>query len=141
MIELAKLTGEIEGHRFQCQMQTGETLFAPFVMQGTDVTMPSQDWVDANKDKFLVVVGFLGDQLYDPLILGFYPVKGADSNEYNTTDRLFKMFVKLIDQLLKAKVNTQIGPQPFMGDTIQVFNDIKSELDEITKLMGELKVE
>lgn len=37
----------------------------------------------------------------------------------------------LIDKLLAAKVNTSLGPQPFMPDTIQALNELKSTLNEI----------
>lgn len=139
MIEFAKITGEMDGTNLQVRMRTGEHLYAPIVVSGVGATLPSKEWIDANKDSFLALVTYEGDTFYDPMVIGFFPVKGADSSEYNTTDRVYKMFVKLIEQLLKAKVNTQIGPQPFMPDTIQVFNDIKTELDEIGKLMLTLK--
>lgn len=139
MIEFAKITGEMEDNNLQVRMKTGECLFAPMIVPGMDVTLPTQDWIDANKDSFLALVTYEGETFYDPMVIGFYPVKGADSTSYNTTDRMFKMIVKLVEQLLKAKTNTQLGPQPFMPDTIQVLNDIKKELDEVGKLMMDFK--
>lgn len=135
MIEFGKITGEIDGNRLCVKMRTGESLFAPLAIMGTNVSVPSNDWVTANKDNFLALVTYEKDMYISPMIIGFYPVKGADSSLYNTTERLLTVITKLIEQLLKAKVNTQIGPQPFMQDTMQVFNDIKKELDEITKLI------
>lgn len=140
MIEFGKITGEVENNLLQVQMRTGEHLFAPVVVMGTNVSVPSEDWVTANKDNFLALVTYEKDMPISPMIIGFYPVSGADSATYNTTERLLAMITKLIEQLLKAKVNTQIGPQPFMPDTIKVFNDIKKELEEITKLILPIKL-
>ena len=139
MIEYAKMTGEVEGNLIQVRMRTGECIFAPMVVVGTSATVPSKEWVTENKDSFLALITYEGQDYNDPMMIGFFPVKGADSSVYNTTDRMFKMLYKLIEQLLKAKVNTQIGPQPFMPDTITVFNEVKTELDEIQKLMSDLK--
>lgn len=139
MIEFAKITGEMEGTNLQVRMRTGEHLYAPIVVSGIGATLPTKEWISANKDSFLALVTYEGDTFYDPMVIGFFPVKGADSSSYNTTDRVYRMFLKLIEQLLKAKVNTQIGPQPFMPDTIQVFNEIKKELDDVGKLMLDLK--
>lgn len=139
MIDFAKITGDVDGHRIEVQMPTGEHLYAPLLVIGTATTFPTEEWVRENKDNFLAVISYEGSRCYDSMILGFYPVKGADSTSYNTTDRMFKMLVKLVEQLLKAKTNTQLGPQPFMADTIQVLSDIKSELDEIGKLMLDFK--
>lgn len=141
MIEFAKITGDMEGHRIEVQMPTGEHLYAPLLVCGTTTTIPTQEWIDNNKDNFLAVITYEGSRCYDPMVLGFYPVIGADSTSYNTTDRTYKMLVKLVAQLLVAKVNTQLGPQPFMTDTIKVLNEIKDELEEVGKLMMDLKVE
>ena len=140
MIEFGKITGEVEDNLMQVKMRTGENLFAPLTVIGTDVSIPSEQWVKDNKDNFLALVTYEKDMYISPMIIGFYPVKGADSSSYNTTERLLAMVTKLIEQLLKAKVNTQIGPQPFMSDTIQVLNDIKKELDEIAKLILPVKL-
>lgn len=141
MIDFAKITGEMDGNRIEVRMPTGEHLFSPIMLNGTAVTFPSEEWIKNNKDNFLAVISYEGSRCYDSMVLGFYPVKGADSTSYNTTDRMFKMLVKLVDQLLKAKTNTQIGPQPFMADTIQVLNEIKKELEEVGKLMLDFKIE
>lgn len=140
MIEFGKITGEVENNLMQVTLRTGESLFAPIAVVGTDVSIPSADWVNINKDNFLALVTYEKDMYISPMIIGFYPVKGADSSSYNTTERLLAMVTKLIEQLLKAKVNTMLGPQPFMPDTIRVFNDIKKELDEIVKLILPVKL-
>ena len=141
MIEFAKITGEMEGNRIEVKLPTGEHLYSPIMLNGTAVTFPSEEWIKNNKDNFLAVITYEGSRCYDSMVLGFYPVKGADSTSYNTTDRMFKMLVKLVDQLLKAKTNTQIGPQPFMADTIKVLNEIKKELEDVGKLMLDYKSE
>lgn len=130
----------MDGHRLEVMMPTGECLFAPLLVVGTSVTVPTQEWINKHKDDFLAVVTYEGTECYDSMILGFYPVKGANSDSYNTTDQMFRILVKLIDQLLKAKTNTQIGPQPFMQDTIKVLNDLKKELEETSKLMGKISL-
>lgn len=140
MIEFGKITGEVDNNLLRVRLRTGESLYAPMVVVGTDVSIPSEDWITENKDKFLALVTYEKDMLISPMIIGFYPVQGAESATYNTTERLLAVVTKLIEQLLKAKVNTQIGPQPFMSDTIQVFNDVKKELEEITKLILPIKL-
>lgn len=140
MIEFGKITGEVDNNLLQVKMRTGESLYAPMAVVGTDVSIPSEDWVKENKDNFLALVTYEKDMPISPIIIGFYPVKGADSSVYNTAERLLAVVTKLLEQLLKAKVNTQIGPQPFMPDTIQVFNDIKKELEDITKLILPVKL-
>lgn len=140
MIEFGKITGEMDSNLIQVKMRTGECLYAPMTVVGTDVSIPSKEWVKNNKDNFLALVTYEKDMYISPMIIGFYPVKGADSSTYNTTERLLSMCVKLVEQLLKAKVNTLLGPQPFMPDTIKVFTDIKNELDEIGKLILPVKL-
>lgn len=140
MIEFGKITGEVENNLMQVKMRTGESLFAPIAVVGTGVSIPSEEWVQSNKDSFLALVTYEKDMYISPMIIGFYPVKGADSSTYNTSERLLSVVVKLVEQLLKAKVNTQIGPQPFMPDTIKVFSDIKKELEDILKLILPVKL-
>lgn len=135
MIEFAKITGEMEGTNLQVRMRTGECLFAPMVVLGIGATLPTQEWIDQHKEEFLAMVSYEGETFYDPMVIGFFPVKGADSTKHNTTYRTFMMLIKLVEQLLQAKVNTQLGPQPFMQDSIKVFNEIKDELESISKLM------
>lgn len=140
MIEFGKITGEVDNNLIQVRMRTGESLFAPLAVIGTGVSLPSEDWVMSNKDNFLALVTYEKDMYISPMIIGFYPVKGADSSSYNTSERLLAMVIKLVEQLLTAKVNTMLGPQPFMPNTIQVLNDIKGELNEITKLILPIKL-
>lgn len=130
----------MDGHRIQVTMRTGESLYAPITVMGTDVSVPSKEWFATNKDNFMALVTYEKDILLSPMIIGFFPVMGADSSSYNTTERLLSATLQLLEQLLKAKVNTMIGPQPFMPDTIQVFTTIKQELEEIQKLILPLKL-
>lgn len=140
MIEFGKITGEVDGNLVQVRLRMGESFFAPMAVVGTDVSVPSEEWISANKDNFLALVSYEKDIYESPIIVGFYPVKGADSSSYNTTERLLAMVTKLVEQLLKAKVNTLLGPQPFMVDTLQVLNEVKTELAEIKKLILPIKL-
>lgn len=140
MIEFGKITGEMEDNLLQVKMRTGECIYAPITTIGTGVSLPSEEWINNNKDCFLALVAYEKNMCISPMIIGFYPVRGADSSSFNTTERLLIVVSELIEQLLKAKVNTQIGPQPFMVDTIQVFNDLKKELTEIKNLILPLKM-
>lgn len=135
MIEFGKITGELDGNLYELQLIRGECIFAPLIVTSVGASVPSEDWVKANKDNFLALVSYESENPNKPFIIGFYPTKSAKSNEYNILERLLDMNLKLVEQLLKAKTNTQIGPQPFMPDTIQVFNEVKDELDEIKKLI------
>lgn len=140
MIEFAKITGEVDNNHVQVRMLDGECLYAPIVVVGTNVTIPSEEWIKANKDNFLALITYERDMITSPMVVGFYPVKGADSSAFNATERLLSSCLQLVEQLLKAKVNTLIGPQPFMPDSIQVFTDIKTELEEIQKLILPIKL-
>ena len=135
MIELAKITGETEGRLMEVRLKTGEAFYAPIITLGTDVTLPSDDWISENKDKFLALVDYEDGLPISPIVVGFLPTDRAESSEYNTLERLLKVVTDLTEQLLKAKVNTQIGPQPFMVDTINVFNQLSNELKDIKKLI------
>lgn len=140
MIEFAKITGEVENNYIQVKMTGGECLYAPIIVVGTNVTIPSEEWIKANKDNFLALVTYESDIVTSPMIIGFYPVKGADSSSFNPTERLLTACLQLLEQLLKAKVNTMLGPQPFMPDSIQIFTDIKTELEEVQKLILPIKL-
>lgn len=138
MIEFAKIL-DIESNKLEVQMRTGECLFAPIIVTGVGNSLPSKDWVDNHKDQFLAVVAFEKSLGQNPMIIGFYPVSGADSSVYGVNERLLTACITLLDKLLNAKVNTSIGPQPFMPDTSQALNDIKKELEDIQKLIEPFK--
>jgi hypothetical protein len=46
-------------------------------------------------------------------------------------NKTFDKVDKLLDALLAAKVNTMLGPQPFLPNTLQELQEIKSSLSEI----------
>ena len=140
MIEFGQITGNTDNNTIEVKMRTGESLYAPLVVIGTGVSIPSEEWIKTNKGNFLALVSYEGSSYDSPMIIGFYPVKGADSSAYNVSERLLKVATELIDQLLKAKVNTMLGPQPFMPDSIQVFTNLQKELDEISKMILPLKL-
>ena len=135
MIDFAKITGATENNYIQVQMATGERLFSKIIVTGTGSETPSADWIAENKDDFLAVVTYEGDNYSSPIILGFYPTNKAKDSQYNTSYRMLKVIQALVEQLLKAKVNTQLGPQPFMPNTISALNNAKTELENIEKLI------
>lgn len=131
MIEFAKILGELDNNMLQVMMRTGESLFAPFAVMGTAVSIPSEKWVKDNKDKFLALVTYEKNIFKSPIIIGFYPVEGANSSTYNTHERLIAVIEKLLKDLSKARVNTQIGPQKFMPDTQLELEKLSSEVTDI----------
>ena len=140
MIEFAKILDDMEGNMVRVKFRTGETLLAPFSVCGNDVSVPSKKWLSTNKDNFLALVAFEKNLHENPVIIGFYPVKGASSKEYNTHERLLSLVTKLVEKLSAAKVNTQIGPQKFMPDTQFALEDIKKELQLIKEDILEVKI-
>lgn len=140
MIEFAKILGETEGNRTRIKFRTGETLLVPIVTTGTGVTIPSAKWLSRHKDDFLALVTFEKGIWESPMIIGFYPVKGASSKEYGALERLIVIIEKLLDQLSKARITTQIGPQKFMPDTLVTLDNLKSMLSLIKDDIGEVKL-
>ena len=140
MIEFAQILGETEGNRTRIMFRTGETLFVPITIMGSSVSIPSAKWIKQHKKEFLALVSFEKDIWSSPMIVGFYPVKGASSKEYNTHERLIGVVEKLIEQLSKARVNTQIGPQKFMPDTLMTLDELKNTVKLIKEDIGEVKL-
>ena len=133
MVQFAKITGKVEDNLIQVTFKTGESVYASMVVAGVSLSIPSEDWIKDNKDKFLAIVSFEGESFTTAFILGFYPVKGAKSKDFNTFEKIIEVLYKLVDQLSKAKVNTQIGPQPFLPDTLQVLAQLKQDIDKHKK--------
>lgn len=140
MIEFGKITGDIENNLIEVRLRTGECLYAPVVIMGTNVTIPSATWISAYKDNFLALVTYEKDMFISPMIIGFYPVKGAKASSYNTTERLLSVIKSLVEQLGKATINTQIGPQQFRPDTLMVLDDLSETLDDIEKNINSIKL-
>ena len=140
MIDFAKITGDIDGHRIEVQMPTGEHLYAPLLVHGNSTSFPSREWIRENKDNFLAVITYEGSRCYDSMILGFYPVKGADSEKYDVTEQLLTLVLDLVGRLYEAKVNTEIGPQPFMPNTLIYLDNIRTKLREVQRLINKNKV-
>lgn len=140
MVTLTKITGEVSGNLIRVRLRTGEEFMATMMVSGFSPA-PSAQWITDNKDNFLAVTEFEGKEITPiPIVLGFYPVKGADSVEYNSVEKLLKVATSLVEQLTKAKVNTQIGPQPFLPDSVEVFKGLKNDLDEIGKSIYNIKL-
>lgn len=138
MIEFGKITGEVDNNLIQVKMRTGESLFAPLTVVGTDVSIPSEDWITANKDNFLALVTYEKDMYISPMIIGFYPVKGASSAKYNSFERLMDVVEKLVKQLSEARVNTQLGPQQFLPDTLLVFEELSDIIGDIKRNINQI---
>ena len=135
MVEFGKMTGKVDGTRVQVRLRQGEHLYAPLSTVGSGVALPSDKWIRDNKDNFLALVAFEKDLLENPTIIGFYPVKGAKSEEYSVTERLLKATTDLVEKLMSGKITTQLGPQGFMPDTMQALQQIKQELLDIKELI------
>lgn len=134
MIEFANITGQVDDNKICVKMRTGESFYAPIIM-AVNTPTPSKEWIQENKDSFLALVSFEKGLGQNPMVLGFYPVKGADSTKYSIVERLLTANLTLLEKLINGKVNTSIGPQPFMPDTLMALNDIKKELEDIEKLI------
>ena len=137
MIEFAKFTGKTKDNRYQIRLRTGEHVYAPIFVSGIDSPAPSDKWIQDNKDSFLALLSREGSTNH--VIIGFYPVKSADSEKYNVFERLLEVNIELIEQLLIAKTNTGIGPMPFMPETIKKLKELKTSLSEITELIKPIK--
>lgn len=133
MIEYAKIQNFEDG-KIRVKMPMGETILAPVIV-GANVVTPSSDWIENNKSNYLAVVSYQGSSNCYPLILGFLPLKSSSSETNNVVERMLKLQMDIIDLLINAKVNTQIGPQPFMADVLSKLNNYKSETEEIKKLI------
>ena len=140
MIEFAKITGKTEKpNLIEVKMRTGECLYAPLITVGINVSIPSDTWISANKDNFLALVTFVDDLGQNPAVIGFYPVKGADSTSYNLTERMIEKFKELLDKLGQAKVLTQLGPRQFMPDTLLDLQKMSMEIDTMMQEVNTLK--
>lgn len=140
MIEFGQITGKVEKNLIQVKMRTGESLYAPVAVVGTTVSVPSETWITANKNNFLALISYEKDLLISPIIVGFYPVKGATSEKYNSFERLMAVVEKLVSQLSEAKVLTQLGPQQFLPDTLMVFKELSSELTNIKNEINQISL-
>ena len=133
MIEFAKIIGELDKNYLRVRVRTGEEFLAPITVMGTGCSLPSEKWIEKNKDNFLALVTYEKNMYISPMIIGFYPVKGAKSESYDALEKLMEISVNLIDMLLQAKVNTMLGPQPFFPVSLEELNKIKASLDEVSQ--------
>lgn len=140
MIEFGQLTGEIYKNSYEVKLRTGESLFAPLCVMGVNTPQPSSAWILSNRKKFLALLTYEKDILSNPMIIGFYPVKGADSSSYDLFERLLELVKTLVEDLLSAKVSTQIGPQQFLPDTLLKLEQIKLSLEKIDNDITKLRL-
>ena len=132
MIEFGVLTGEVEKNIIRVQFRTGEKFWAPMVVIGNNVSLPSEIWIKNNYKNFLALVSFEKDIFENPMVIGFYPVVGASSESFNDFEKLLKLVGTLIETLQQATTMTKLGPQKFMADAQSKLIQAKSDLTEIT---------
>lgn len=133
MIEFAKLTNELKGDYLKVKMRTGEEIFAPLINVGTSTSLPTTKWLNDNKDSFLALITYERESFSHPLIIGFFPVKGAKTQDFDIIFKLLTLVEDLLKELRQAKTNTMLGPQPFFPDTNLNIQKIELELDELKK--------
>ena len=139
MRKLVKITGEMEGSYIRVRLSTGEELIAPIITNvGTPI--PSQKWVTDNKDNFLAVLDYKDTLNPSPIITGFFPVKGADSEKFSIFERLLQLNKELLGLLKDGKVMTQLGPQPLMVDTQAKLVELEEELKEMGSNIHRVKL-
>lgn len=136
MIEFAQITGKTQGDTYQVKMRTGEHFYAPLSVTGIGTPMPSQRWIQENRNSFLALVTFEGKNT--PIIVGFYPVSGADSSKYGVFELLLELSTEIVDMLINAKTNTGIGPMPFMPGSMKRLMEIKVSLQGINSLIRQV---
>lgn len=108
MIEFYRLTGKSDGDRIQVKARTGEEMYAPMINVGTSTSVPTQKWLLENKDNFIALVSYERDSFSRPLIIGFYPVKGAKSSDFDLMLKVMNLFDNLLEHLLQAKTKLVI---------------------------------
>lgn len=139
MIEFMKLTGKVEEDYLEVRCRTGETLLAPMMNVGTSTSLPTEIWVGENRDNFIAIVSYEHDSYNKPLVLGFLPVKGAKSEDFDVIFQLMNLMDGLLELLLSVKTNTMLGPQPFFPDNITKVQEIKLYLQSIKERRLNLK--
>lgn len=138
MIVFGKLTGKTLGNKAEVELVTLEHYWLPMLAHGVNSPLPSDKWIEENKDNFLAVV-FIGGGRNVDCVLGFHPVKGAVSAEYNVQERLIQAVKDLTETLKNATVNTSLGPQKFLPDTIMKFTELNTELESISSLIRNIE--
>ena len=130
MWDFVKIIGDIDGSSLRVRLPTGEEMFAPMVTS-LGLPLPSQKWIDNNKDSFLAILQYQENLNPEPIVVGFYPVKGAESDKFSIFERLLKVNLEVIELLAVARIATQLGPQPFMADSQEKIVNIKKEIQEL----------
>ena len=133
MIEFAQLTDDLDGDYLKVKMRTGEEVFAPLLNIGTSTSLPTKKWLSANKKHFIALVTYERDYFSHPIIIGFYPVKGAKTADFDIIFKLLTLVEDLLAELRVAKTNTMLGPQPFFPDTNVNLKKIELDLAELKK--------
>ncbi len=82
MIEFAQLTDDLDGDYLKVKMRTGEEIFAPLLNIGTSTSLPTKKWLSAKKHLLLPLLRMKEIISPHPIIIGFYPVKGAKTSDF-----------------------------------------------------------
>ena len=106
---------------------------------GSNVSIPSEKWIKVNKHKYVALVSFEKDILENPMVVGFYPVKGATA-EADMFSKLLALTADLISILQQATIMTQLGPQKIMSQYQTKLSEAKSKLNEIVSNVQDYSV-
>ena len=139
MVEFGVITGEVDGTWIRVQYRTGEKFWAPMITFVSNVSIPSEKWIKANKHKYVALVSFEKDILENPMVVGFYPVKGATA-EADMFSKLLALTADLISILQQATIMTQLGPQKIMSQYQTKLSEAKSKLNEIVSNVQDYSV-
>jgi hypothetical protein len=140
MWEFFKIIGSEPKNTVRVKSRTGFEFVLPIVISNPAAPLPSEKWITDNKDKFLAVILTEETISPTPVLIGFYPVAGASSTEFNIFEQLLKACTELTQALQEAKVATSIGPQPFMPDTLTKLGDLKTNLDKIKESINSITI-
>lgn len=141
MVEFCIITGEVDNNRIRVQTRTGARFWATMAVVGNNVSLPSEKWITSNRKNFLALVAFEKDSLDgEPMVMGFYPVRGASSKDYDNFELLLTQFKALVSCLQKATVMTRLGPQRLMSTAQTQLTQISSSLDDIDNNLLKLRL-
>ena len=137
MIEFAKITGETDENYIRVKVRTGEEFLAPMAVIGNSSAIPSEKWINDNKDKFLALIAYEKDILSNPIVIGFYPIKSSDARDYDVLYQVIDALSTLIKELQSVKTTTLLGPQTFFADSLIKIKKIETTIESIkTQCLG-----
>lgn len=135
MWDFVKITGVTKGNLIEVKFPTGEHVMAT-LLTSVLAPIPSPQWFLENKDNFLAILATKEGVNPYPVVLGFYPVKGADSEKFSIFGSLLQMYADILDMLSTAMITTSLGPQPFLPDTQAKIVELKTKIEQINLKIG-----